>query len=222
MRARQETLDLVEATGVVAIIRTREASRVRGLVDALAAGGVRALEITMTVPGAVELIASIAPTLPADFSLGAGTVTDVETTHAVIDAGASFIVSPVFLPEVVQACASRGVPSMPGCYTPTEIFSAWRAGADVIKVFPATTLGPGYLKDVRAPLPDIKLLPTGGVSVENAGEWIRAGAFAVGVGSALLDPAALAAGDYETISARARKLVENVARAREVSQWRRS
>jgi 2-dehydro-3-deoxyphosphogluconate aldolase/(4S)-4-hydroxy-2-oxoglutarate aldolase len=215
MQARRETLDLIERTGVVAIIRTKDASRVRGLVDALLDGGVQTLEITMTVPGAVELIRSIAPTLPPHFRLGAGTVTDADTTHAVIDAGASFIVSPVFLPEVVEACVAREVPAMPGCYTPTEIFTAWRAGADLIKVFPATALGPGYLKDVRAPLPEIKLLPTGGVTIENAGDWIAAGAAAVGVGSALLDPAALASGDLTIIADRARRLVRNVARARE-------
>ena len=112
---------------------------------------------------------------------------DADTAHRAIDAGAQFIVSPVFRREVIEACHARDVPAMPGCLTPTEILDAWEAGADIVKVFPATTLGPGYLKDVRAPLPHVKLMPTGGVTLDNAGDWIRAGAVAVGVGSALLD-----------------------------------
>jgi 2-dehydro-3-deoxyphosphogluconate aldolase/(4S)-4-hydroxy-2-oxoglutarate aldolase len=204
----------IEACGVVAVIRLKDPSRVRGVVDALAEGGVRALEVTMTVPRAVELIREIAPTLPDGFLLGAGTVTDPETARAVIDAGAAFIVGPVFRPDVIAACHAREVPAMPGCFSPTEILAAHEAGADIVKVFPATALGPQYIKDVRAPLPQVKLMPTGGVSLDNAGEWIRAGAVAVGIGSALLDAKAIESGRLDVITTNARRLVASVASAR--------
>lgn len=207
-------VDDVERAGIVAVIRMKDPARLRGVIDALAEGGLRALEITMTVPGAVDLIRQVAPTLPAGFVFGAGTVVDAATVHRVVDAGAQFVVSPVFRREVIEACRARGVASMPGCFTPTEILDAWDAGADVVKVFPATTLGPGYLKDVHAPLPHVKLMPTGGVTVENAGEWIRAGAIAVGVGSSLLDAAAIAEGRFEVLRDRAATMVANVRAAR--------
>ena len=168
----------------------------------------------MTVPRAIDLIAEIAPTLPGDFILGAGTVLDAQTTRNAIDAGARFIVSPVFRTEVIAASHAQDVPAMPGCFTPTEILTAWEAGADIVKVFPATALGPGFLKDVRAPLPQVKLMPTGGVTVDNAGEWIRAGAAAVGVGSALLDAKAIASGTMSPITEAARRIVANVRAAR--------
>ena len=162
--ARTTTVRTIEAHGVVAVIRLKDAARLRAVVDALAEGGVRALEVTMTVPGAVDLIRQLAPTLSGEFLLGAGTVTDAATAAAVIDAGARFVVSPVFRPEVVRACLDRDVPAMPGCFSPTEILAAHDGGADIIKVFPATALGPQFIKDVRAPLPQVKLMPTGGVS----------------------------------------------------------
>jgi 2-dehydro-3-deoxyphosphogluconate aldolase/(4S)-4-hydroxy-2-oxoglutarate aldolase len=204
----------LEDHGVVAVIRLQDPARLRAVVDALAAGGVRALEVTMTVPRAIDLIGEIAPTLPPGFLLGAGTVVDRETAARAIDAGARFVVGPVLRRPVIEACHERGVPALPGCMTPTEILDAWDAGADLVKVFPATALGPGYLKDVRAPLPHLKLVPTGGVTIENAGEWIRAGAAAVGVGSALLDAVAIAADRYGVLEENARRLVAAVAAAR--------
>ena len=211
---RAEATAEIETHGIVAVIRMQDTGRLRAVVDALAAGGVRALEVTMTVPRAIEMIREIAPTLPAGFLFGAGTVLDAETAHRVIDAGAQFVVSPVFRRAVIDACHQHDVPALPGCMTPTEILEAWESGADIVKVFPATTFGPGYLKDVRAPLPQVKLMPTGGVTLDNAGEWIRAGAVAVGVGSALLDAAAIAAGDYQALEAGARRIVANVKAAR--------
>ena len=211
---RAEATSAIEKHGIVAVIRMQDSGRLRAVVDALAAGGVRALEVTMTVPRAIEMIREIAPTLPAGFLFGAGTVLDAETAHRVIDAGAQFVVSPVFRRAVIEACHQHDVPALPGCMTPTEILDAWEAGADIVKVFPATTFGPGYLKDVRAPLPQVKLMPTGGVTLDNAGEWIRAGAVAVGVGSALLDAKAIAAGDYQALEAAARKIVANVKASR--------
>jgi len=204
----------VETLGVVAVIRLKDPGKLRAVVDAIAEGGVRALEVTMTVPGAVDLIRTLAASLPAGFLLGAGTVTDAATARAVIDAGACFVVGPVFRPEVIAACHERDVPAMPGCFSPTEILAAHECGADIIKVFPATMLGPQYLKDVRAPLPQVKLMPTGGVTLDNAGEWIRAGAVAVGLGSSLLDAKAIESNRFDVITANARKVVANIAAAR--------
>jgi|SRR5579872_4005010 len=211
---RSAIVHRLETLGVVAVIRLKDAGQVRAVVDALAAGGVRALEVTMTVPGAVDLIRELAPALPDDVLLGAGTVTDPATAAAVIDAGAAFVVGPVFRREIIDACHARGVPAVPGCFSPTEILAAHEAGADIVKVFPATALGPQFIKDVRAPLPQVKLMPTGGVTIENAGDWIRAGAAAVGVGSALVDSGAVEGGRFYAITANARRLVAGVAAAR--------
>jgi 2-dehydro-3-deoxyphosphogluconate aldolase / (4S)-4-hydroxy-2-oxoglutarate aldolase len=206
--------EAIERSGVVAVIRMKDPEKVQAVVDAIAEGGVTTIEVTMTVPGAIGLIAALAPRMPKGFVLGAGTVLDPDTAAKVIDAGAQFIVSPIFRRSLITACHDRGVPVTPGCFTPTEILEAWDAGADIVKVFPATALGPGYIKDVRAPLPQVKLMPTGGVTVENAGEWIAAGAVAVGVGSALLDTKAIDAGDYGVLRAKAERIVANVQAAR--------
>ena len=214
--AREQVVAAMEAGGVVAVIRMKEPDKLRAVVDALMEGGVKALEVTMTVPGAIDLIAKLAPTLPAGFLLGAGTVTDADTARRAISAGAQFVVGPVFRPEVIAACHDLDVAAMPGCFSPTEILTAWEAGADVVKVFPATALGPGYLKDVRGPLPQVKLMPTGGVTVENAGDWIKAGAVAVGAGTALVDPKAIASGDFAVITEKAKRIMANVRAAREV------
>jgi 2-dehydro-3-deoxyphosphogluconate aldolase/(4S)-4-hydroxy-2-oxoglutarate aldolase len=214
---RKDVVARIEEVGVVAVVRVLDASAVKDIVDALIAGGVRALEVTMTVPRAIELIGELAPQMPSGFLLGAGTVVDAETVRRVVGAGARFVVSPVFRPDIVTAAHQEGVTAIPGCFTPTEILNAWEAGADLVKVFPATSLGPGYLRDVRGPLPQVKLMPTGGVSVENVGAWLKAGAVAVGVGSALLDPRAIAEKDYTSITDRARQMVANVRAAREGS-----
>ena len=211
---RKALVAAVEEAGIVAVIRIKDPARLKAVVDAIAEGGVRVLEVTMTVPGAVELIAELAPRMPPGFILGAGTVVDAVTAGRVIDAGAAFIVSPVFRQEVISACHARDVAAMPGCFSPTEILNAWDGGADVVKVFPATALGPGYIKDVRAPLPQVKLMPTGGVTVDNAGEWIAAGAVAVGVGSALLDAKAIAEGRYDVLRRSAERIVANVRAAK--------
>ena len=203
--------------GVVAVIRLQDGSKLRAVVSALARGGITALEVTMTVPRAIELIAEIAPSLPPGFLLGAGTVVDPDTARAAVKAGARYIVSPVFRPAVIEAAHAAGAAAMPGCFSPTEILAAWDAGADVVKVFPATALGPAYFKDLKGPMPQVRLMPTGGVSLENAAEWIRAGAVAVGVGGALVDPRLVAADDFAGITERARRFVERVRQARETS-----
>ncbi len=213
-KSPESVLAGLEEAGVVAIIRIADPSRIGAVVDALVAGGVRALEVTMTVPGAVDHIRALAPRLPAGFLLGAGTVTDAETVARVADAGASFIVSPVFRREVIAAAAARDVVAAPGCFSPTEVLDAWEAGAPIIKVFPATALGPGYLKDLHGPMPQVKLMPTGGVTVDNAGEWIAAGAAAVGLGTSLLDSKAIAAGNFDVIVENSRRVIANVRAAR--------
>ena len=161
----------------------------------------------------MDLIRDLAPKLPAGFILGAGTVLDADTVARVADAGARYVVSPVFRRSVIEACHARDLAAMPGCFTPTEILDAWDAGADIVKVFPAT-LGPSYLKDVRAPLPQVKLMPTGGVTVDNAGDWIRAGAVAVGVGTSLLDAKAIADGNFDVLKTNAERMIANVRAAR--------
>jgi len=211
---RSDAVGRIEACGVVAVIRLQDSSKLRAVVQALAAGGVKALEVTMTVPRAIELIGELAPTLPPDFVIGAGTVVDPETAEAAIRAGARFIVGPVLRPAVIEMCHRHDIAVMPGCFSPTEILTAWEAGADVVKVFPATALGPSYFKDIRGPLPQLKLMPTGGVSLENAGDWIRAGAVAIGAGTALVDAKLVAAGDFAAISDRAARFVEAVRAAR--------
>ena len=211
---RGSTARLIEELGIVAVIRLKDSAPVRGVVEALAAGGVRALEVTMTVPRAIDLIRELAPGMPEGFMLGAGTVTDAATARAVIDAGAAFVVGPVFRRDVIAACHERDVPAIPGCFSPTEILAAHDAGADIIKVFPATTLGPQFIRDVRAPLPQVTLMPTGGVTIQNAGDWIRAGAVAVGIGSALHNTEAIANGRFEVITENARRLVASVSDAR--------
>jgi 2-dehydro-3-deoxyphosphogluconate aldolase/(4S)-4-hydroxy-2-oxoglutarate aldolase len=212
--SRSEVTAAIQRLGVVAIIRMKDPTQLRRVVDAIAEGGVRAIEVTMTVPGAVELIGTLARSLPPEILLGAGTVTDAATARAVIEAGARYVVSPVFRREVIAACHERGVAAAPGCFTPTEILDAHDAGADVVKVFPATALGPQFIKDVRAPLPQLRLMPTGGVSLDNAGDWIRAGAVAVGVGSALVDTKAIDEGRFDVLTSNARRIVASVASAR--------
>jgi 2-dehydro-3-deoxyphosphogluconate aldolase / (4S)-4-hydroxy-2-oxoglutarate aldolase len=212
--SRESTVKAIQDLGIVAVIRMKDAGRLRAVIDAIAEGGVRAIEVTMSVPGAVGLIAKLAPALPSSILFGAGTVIDAATARAVIDAGARFIVSPVFRRDVIDACHERDIAVAPGCFTPTEILDAHEYGADVVKVFPATALGPGYLKDIRAPLPQVRLMPTGGVTLDNAGDWIRAGAVAVGVGSALLDTKAVDEGRFDVLVNNARRIVASVASAR--------
>ena len=215
--ARQLTVQRLEQAGVVAVIRLADGAALRAVAEALAEGGVRALEVTMTVPRATALIEELARALPDEFLVGAGTVLDPGTARDVIDAGARFVVSPVFRRPVLEAVHARDVAAMPGCFTPTEILDAWEAGADIVKVFPATALGPSFFTDIRGPLPQVRLMPTGGVTRSNAGDWIRAGAVAIGVGTALVDRKAVADGRYDLITANARHFVDAVQQTRQAA-----
>ena len=208
-------LDPLLQSGVIAVVRLTAAVRLGPAARALAAGGVGAVEVTLTTPGAIDAIADLASDQSlAGCVIGAGTVLDESAARYVIDAGARFVVSPALDLSVIRACRDRAVPCMPGAFTPTELLGAWRAGAPVVKLFPASAVGPGYIRDVLAPLPFLRLVPSGGVSLENAGDWIRAGAAAVSVGSALVSAALLAEGSAAELTARARSFVERVAEAR--------
>jgi len=209
MNKSQVVTRIIEA-GVVAVIRMKDTNRLVNVIEALRVGGVKSMEITMTVPGAVDIIRQLSNEVPPDVLIGAGTVVEEETAAKVIDAGATFVVGPVLNLDIVSLCVRRGVAVMPGCYTPTEILAGWKAGADIIKVFPATSLGPKYFKDLSGPFPDIRLMPTGGVTIDNVGEWIAAGACAVGIGSDLLDKKAIEEGRYEVLTERAARMVQNV------------
>ena len=207
-------LPLLES-GVIAVVRAPEAARLHAVARALAAGGVGAVEITLTTPGAIATIADLARDNElGGCVVGAGTVLDEAAARAVIDAGARFVVSPTLDHAVLRACRERAVPCMPGAFTPTEILEAWRAGASLVKLFPAALLGPAFIRDVLAPLPFLRLVPSGGVTLENAAEWIRAGAAAVSVGGALLRAALLGHESAVELTARARLLVTQVRAAR--------
>lgn len=211
---REQILQEILESGVVAIIRMSDSDRLRRVVEAVREGGVTAIEITMTTPGALDVIEEVARTMGDDVQIGVGSVLDAATARRAIDVGARYVVSPIFKPEIVAECHRQGVPAMPGAFTPTEIQLATEAGADVIKVFPADIVGMPFFKAVLAPMPHLKLMPTGGVTVENAGDWIRAGAVAVGVGSALLDKRAIDEGNFEVLTRNARSLRQSIDEAR--------
>jgi len=203
------------ASGVIAVVRLKEAAGLRDVATALAAGGVAALEITMTTPGALEAIAELASQrAEAGSVVGAGTVLDEKAARDVIAAGARFVVSPTLDRSVVRYCRDKGVACLPGAFSPTELLEAWRAGASLVKLFPASAVGPRYLREVLAPLPFLRVVPSGGVSVDNAGDWIRAGAAAVSVGSALVSAALVRDQSWAELTTRARALVETVTGAR--------
>ena len=209
-----QVLERIRSTGLIPVIRARTAEEAAQAADAIQAGGVGVLEITMTVPGAVEVIREVAGR-GGDAVVGAGTVLDPEAARSCIDAGARFIVSPSFNPDTIAACREAGVPVLPGALTPTEVLAAWRAGADLVKVFPAGAVGgPSYIKSLKAPLPQIDLVPTGGVNLKTAGDFIRAGAAALGVGADLVDLEALRRGEPEVLTERAREFVRIVQEAR--------
>jgi 2-dehydro-3-deoxyphosphogluconate aldolase/(4S)-4-hydroxy-2-oxoglutarate aldolase len=211
---RNETLSTLEALGAVAVVRLENAARLRHVVNALVKGGIRAVEVTMTMQGALEALAETSSALGDTALVGAGSVLDAETARLVISAGARFVVGPTFNSDIVRTCRRYGVVSIPGAFTPTEICTAWEAGADLVKIFPASQLGPTYLKELRGPLPHLRLMPTGGVTTENAGAFLAAGAVAVGVGGALVEREAVAREEYARITERARRLVEAIHTAR--------
>jgi 2-dehydro-3-deoxyphosphogluconate aldolase/(4S)-4-hydroxy-2-oxoglutarate aldolase len=203
--------EALSTTRVVAILRAENASRAEAVVDVLLEHGIRSLELTLTTEGALDVVARLAARVPESTDLGVGTVLSADGVDRAVGAGARFVVSPSVDPAVIGAAARHGIASYPGALTPTEISTAWQAGATAVKLFPAGSLGPSYLTAVRAPLPDIPLIPTGGVAVEEAGTWLAAGAVAVGVGSPLIGDALAPGGDLDALARRAQALCDAVA-----------
>lgn len=208
----RENLERILKTKIVAVLRATSGEKLVSVAEALLAGGVEAIEVTFTVPNALAVIEKTAKTLGDRILLGAGTVLDTETARAAILAGANYIVSPTLNLEVIKLCRRYDVMVMPGALTPTEILTAWEAGADVVKVFPSEITGPRYLKAIKGPLPQVRLMPTGGVDLTTAQEFLKAGAVALGIGSALVEPKWIEAGDFEAIKQRAREYVELIKR----------
>lgn len=199
-------LERIKSEKVIALIRADSADSLLDCARALSAGGLNVIELTMTTPGAVSMVEKVSRALPG-VVLGLGTVLDADTARAGIAAGAKFIVTPALRPTVIAACREAGVPVLSGALTPTEACTAWELGADVIKIFPAEFFGPAYIKSLKAPFPQIEFLPTGGVTPQTVGEFLRAGAFATAAGSALVPAAALKSRDWAAITARAREFV---------------
>jgi 2-dehydro-3-deoxyphosphogluconate aldolase/(4S)-4-hydroxy-2-oxoglutarate aldolase len=209
---KPEKLNLIRQTGVIAIMRAQSSDQLIAAADAIKAGGVRVIEVTMTTPGALEVIAQASAKYGQDVLFGAGSVLDAETARAAILSGAGFVVAPTLNLDVVALCSRYSVPVMPGCYTPTEMLTAWEAGADMIKLFPASVGGPDLVKAILAPLPQLEIVPVGGVRLDNAAEFIAKGAAALGVGSSLVNQKLLASGDMDELAKRAASFVREVKR----------
>jgi 2-dehydro-3-deoxyphosphogluconate aldolase / (4S)-4-hydroxy-2-oxoglutarate aldolase len=212
MLMKEQVLELIAKTRLVAIIRLDDLSQAVKLSKALLAGGIVAQEFTLSNPKALDALSEVKAAL-SEFSnaravIGLGSVRNVDEAHAAIKAGAQFVVTPITKLEVIEVCKNAGIPIMPGAFTPTEIATAHAAGADIVKVFPARALGVSYIKDVLAPMPYLKLMPTGGVDLENMASFFKAGAVSVGVGGNLLDKKAIEAGDWKKISAIAKQYAE--------------
>jgi 2-dehydro-3-deoxyphosphogluconate aldolase / (4S)-4-hydroxy-2-oxoglutarate aldolase len=210
--SKTHTLERIAASGLVAVIRAESPEQAERIADACAMGGVAALEITFTVPGASRVIEHLAKKIPGQILLGAGTVLDPETARIAILAGAHFVVSPALNSATARLCNRYQIPYMPGAGTIGEVIEAMESGADIVKVFPGEILGPAFVKAVKGPLPQAQLMPTGGVSLENVAEWIKAGAVAVGVGGNLT--AGAKTGDFASITELARQFVEKIKEAR--------
>jgi len=211
----ETTKEWIERVGIMPVLRARSAVEAHALVEALAAGGITVIEVTMTVPGAVGLLRELRKEYGDGLLLGSGSVTDAAQAAATIDAGAEFVVSPSFHPEVVARTRELGKISIPGALTPTEVITAWRAGADYVKIFPCSAVGgPPYLKSLLAPFPELRLIPTGGVTLQTAMDFLKAGARALGVGTDLVNPKAIEEGKPEMVTETARAYLEIVEKFR--------
>jgi 2-dehydro-3-deoxyphosphogluconate aldolase/(4S)-4-hydroxy-2-oxoglutarate aldolase len=214
MRTKPEIISLLTEPGIIAIVRAQQAAQVTPLFEALIAGGVRAIEITMTTPNALAAIREAREKMSERALVGVGTSVDADTCRAAIAAGAEFVVTPICRTEFVAIAHAGGCPIMLGAYTPTEAQLAHEAGADFIKIFPADSLGPGYVKALRAPLPHLRIVPTGGVDVQNVADFLKAGCAALGVGSALVSAKILQAADWPELTRRASAFVNAARQAR--------
>lgn len=215
---KQEVIGRILEEGVVPVLRAESHEIAMQAVEALRAGGIGVLEITMTVPGAIDLIRRLSSEIGKECLIGAGTVLNAKAAAECVDAGARFIVSPAVNVATIEFCRSYDIPILPGAFTPTEVVTAWDAGADMVKLFPAGAGGgPGYLKSLRAPLPQVKFVPTGGVSLDNAADYIRAGAVAIGIGADLVNTKAISAGKAHIITEQAKLYLAAVSEARSAS-----
>lgn len=211
-----EILNTIRETGVIAIMRAQSSDQLIAAADAIKKGGVSVIEVTMTTPGALDVIATAKKRYGSDIAFGAGSVLDPETGRAAILAGADFVVSPILNLGLVELCHRYGVATMPGCYSPTEVITGWEAGADLIKLFPASFGGPDLVKAILAPLPQVQIVPVGGVNLDTAVDFIRNGAAALGVGSSLVSQKLLDAGDLDELTRRAAAYIEQVRKGREL------
>ncbi|MEJ2734911.1 MAG: bifunctional 4-hydroxy-2-oxoglutarate aldolase/2-dehydro-3-deoxy-phosphogluconate aldolase [Anaerolineae bacterium] len=209
-----ETLNTIRETGVIAIMRAQSSDQLIAAADAIKLGGVRAIEVTMTTPGALGVIAEAKERYGSEVIFGAGTVLDPETGRAAILAGADFVVAPTLNLKLVELCNRYSIPVAPGCYSPTEVLAGWGAGADFIKLFPASVGGPALVKAILAPLPQVRIIPVGGVTLDTAADFVRNGATALGVGSSLVNQKLLDQGDMEELTRRAAAYIGEVKRGR--------
>ena len=210
---KEEILQQVIQRKAVAVLRIKEIEKLKDVILAIRAGGISVIELTTTIPNAIQVIDKLTKEIKDDVIIGVGTVLTPTVAADAIKAGAKYVVSPIFKKEIVDVAHEHGVPVMPGAFTPTEIQTAYEAGADIVKVFPADVLGTAFFRGVLAPMPYLKLMPTGGVTLTNADEWLNAGACAVGMGSALLDKEAIKSGNYQKLTENARTVMNSIARA---------
>jgi len=194
----------------VAVLRVKEENKLQSVIEAIYAGGISVAEITMTVPNAIQLIEKMNQKLDKNIIIGVGSVLNSSIAEDAINAGAKYVVSPILKKEIIDTSHKYNVPVMPGCFTPTEIQTAFEYGADIVKVFPADVVGMEFFKAILAPMPHLKLMPTGGVSLTNAGEWLKAGACAVGIGSALLDKKAIQESNYSKLTENAKQIMKSI------------
>lgn len=209
-----EQMQLIRETGIVAIVRGTGINSLFKVAESLKEGGVRVIEVTLNTPGAIEMIGQLVKEYGNEMLIGAGTVLDPETARSVILAGAKFILGPTLNPEVCKLCKRYNTVYVPGVLTPTEIMTAWEMGAHVVKIFPAGSVGPRYIKELRGPLPQVEMMPVGGVTLDNAAEFIKAGAVALGIGSELVDRKAVEAGRFDLLTEKARQFIAAVQEGR--------
>ncbi len=214
MGEKEDRLKIIEDSGIIAVIRAQKAEEAVKIARAVFDGGIALIEITLTVPDAFTVMEEVRRSLGQRMLLGAGTVLDAEGARRAIRAGAEFLVSPMLNPDMVRLCRKNGKIAIPGAFTPTEIVAAWKGGADIVKIFPASMGGPELIKDLRGPFPQIKFLPTGGVTLDNVGQFIKAGAVAVAVGGNIIDKKAVSLGKFDVITENSRKFLEAVKNAR--------
>lgn len=211
----ETTQQWIERVGLIPVLRAKNAQQAHAVVDAMIAGGVTVIEVTMTVPGAIEVLRDLRQKHGSKLLLGSGTVTTAREAEETIKAGAEFVVSPSLHPDVIEATKAAHKLSIPGALTPTEVITAWRAGADFVKVFPCSAMGgASYLKSLLAPFPELRLIPTGGVTLQTAADFLKAGARALGVGTDLVNPKAIAEGKPETVTETARAYLEIIEKFR--------